>query len=368
MTPYLRTPCLLKMPAMRQAIFTALRNFSCCASSPMAESPTVPGQTGATSEPTAKPLLAMRSAIFFSSSSLRLGIRVREEEEIVDALEFLAVDVRGGGEIEHVLEADGRLLAGAVAFADEAGPHGVVQFREGVGAAAHRMGRFRRGQSCRGGGAGRRSIAGEAGASLCPKGGGRTSNLFSWKGWAALLGVGGLECSMLERRKAIRLLMDWSGSALQNNGALGHGYRIEFIRATTERRGIGVLAKNPRKNGYGAGNHAKKSPMSGNWLWQMIPTRGPRVPLACLTRGGRVHSRVLDAWVTRAKGKGREGNGKERSRHGAGRPGACAGASSASSIFRKPFRTRSGTGPRPAKRNSTGNQRPTRTSSPSGGP
>ena len=44
---------------MRQAILTALRNFACAASSPIAESPTVPGQTGATSDPTANPLPAM---------------------------------------------------------------------------------------------------------------------------------------------------------------------------------------------------------------------------------------------------------------------------------------------------------------------
>ena len=37
------------------AIFTALMNFSRDVSSPMAESPTVPGQTGATSDPTEKP-------------------------------------------------------------------------------------------------------------------------------------------------------------------------------------------------------------------------------------------------------------------------------------------------------------------------
>ena len=72
-TPPLRTPCLLKMPAMRQAIFTALRNFSRCAASPIALSPMVPPQTGATSEPTLNPLPAMMSAIFFRSSSLASG-------------------------------------------------------------------------------------------------------------------------------------------------------------------------------------------------------------------------------------------------------------------------------------------------------
>ena len=37
------------------------------------DSPLVPGQTGATSEPTLKPLLAMRSAIFNNSESLASG-------------------------------------------------------------------------------------------------------------------------------------------------------------------------------------------------------------------------------------------------------------------------------------------------------
>ena len=54
-TPYFRTPCRSKMPAIRQAIRTAERNLSRAAASPIAESPTVPGQTGATSEPTVKP-------------------------------------------------------------------------------------------------------------------------------------------------------------------------------------------------------------------------------------------------------------------------------------------------------------------------
>jgi hypothetical protein len=54
-TPYFRTPCFSNRVAIRQAIFTAERNFSRAAASPIAESPTVPGQTGATSDPTAKP-------------------------------------------------------------------------------------------------------------------------------------------------------------------------------------------------------------------------------------------------------------------------------------------------------------------------
>ena len=63
MTPYFLTPCCSNTLAIRHAIFTADKNFSRDSASPIAESPTVPGQTGATSEPTAKPWLAILSAI-----------------------------------------------------------------------------------------------------------------------------------------------------------------------------------------------------------------------------------------------------------------------------------------------------------------
>ncbi len=72
-TPYFRTPCCSNTFAIRQAIFTAERNFSFAAASPIAESPTVPGQTGATSEPTVKPCFAILSAICPSSASLASG-------------------------------------------------------------------------------------------------------------------------------------------------------------------------------------------------------------------------------------------------------------------------------------------------------
>jgi hypothetical protein len=55
-----------------------------------------------------------------------------EKEEVIDTLEFLAGDIGGGREVEHVFEADRRFLARAVAFADEAGPHCVVELREGL--------------------------------------------------------------------------------------------------------------------------------------------------------------------------------------------------------------------------------------------
>jgi hypothetical protein len=50
------------------------------------------------------------------------------EKEVVDSVELLSVHLGRGGEIEHALEGNGRLLAVAVAFADESGPHGIVQF------------------------------------------------------------------------------------------------------------------------------------------------------------------------------------------------------------------------------------------------
>jgi hypothetical protein len=57
-----------------------------------------------------------------------LGIRVGQEEEVVDAFKLLAVHIRGGGEVEHLFEADRGLLAFAIAFADESGPHCIVKF------------------------------------------------------------------------------------------------------------------------------------------------------------------------------------------------------------------------------------------------
>lgn len=59
-------------------------------------------------------------------AGLRIG--VREEEEVVDAFELLAVDIGCGSEVEHALQADRWLLAFAVAFTDEAGPHRVMKF------------------------------------------------------------------------------------------------------------------------------------------------------------------------------------------------------------------------------------------------
>ena len=68
-----------------------------------------------------------------------VDVDVRVVEEDVDAVELDAVDLGRGGQVEHRVQVDRRLGAGAP-LADQAGPHRVVQFRERVGmAAAHRF-------------------------------------------------------------------------------------------------------------------------------------------------------------------------------------------------------------------------------------
>ena len=57
---------------------------------------------------------------------------MREEKEVINAIEFLPVHVRRNGEVEHVLKTDWRLLSFAGSFADESGPHCVMKFRRGV--------------------------------------------------------------------------------------------------------------------------------------------------------------------------------------------------------------------------------------------
>ena len=59
-----------------------------------------------------------------------VGIDVGVEEEHVDAVVLAAVDLGGGGELEHAVERDGRVV-GFRFLADKAGPHGVVQFHGG---------------------------------------------------------------------------------------------------------------------------------------------------------------------------------------------------------------------------------------------
>jgi hypothetical protein len=54
------------------------------------------------------------------------------EEEEVDAFVAGAVDFGGGGQVEHAVEADGWVVRAGF-LADEAWPHGVVEFGKGVG-------------------------------------------------------------------------------------------------------------------------------------------------------------------------------------------------------------------------------------------
>ncbi len=56
-----------------------------------------------------------------------VGVGVWVEKEVVDAVVFLSADFGVGSEFEHALEGDGRVV-GAFFFADETGPHGVMNF------------------------------------------------------------------------------------------------------------------------------------------------------------------------------------------------------------------------------------------------
>ena len=69
-----------------------------------------------------------------------IDVGVRQAQEQVHSVELHAVHVRGGGQVQHGVEIDGRL--GIRSFADQAGPHGGVQCGEFVG--AHNVSRTRR--------------------------------------------------------------------------------------------------------------------------------------------------------------------------------------------------------------------------------
>ena len=66
-----------------------------------------------------------------------VGIGVRMEQEVVDAIEFLAVNAGCGGQCQHFFEADRRFLPRAIPLANEARPHGVVEFGGGMGTAGN---------------------------------------------------------------------------------------------------------------------------------------------------------------------------------------------------------------------------------------
>ena len=86
------------------------------------------GQTGATSEPTTQALGLDLVGERLDVVGAGVDGDVRVEQEEVDAVELDAVDLGAGGQVEHRVEVDAGFGAGA-AFADEAGPHGVVKFR-----------------------------------------------------------------------------------------------------------------------------------------------------------------------------------------------------------------------------------------------
>ena len=59
-----------------------------------------------------------------------VGVGVRQEKEVVNPVELLAVHLRGGGQFEHPFETDRWFLARFISFADQPGPHGVVKSGE----------------------------------------------------------------------------------------------------------------------------------------------------------------------------------------------------------------------------------------------
>lgn len=69
-----------------------------------------------------------------------INVKVRRTQVHVDAVEADAIDLGARGEVEHGVEVQNRLGARG-AFADDAGPHGVVQFGMVVIGGAHDGGR-----------------------------------------------------------------------------------------------------------------------------------------------------------------------------------------------------------------------------------
>jgi hypothetical protein len=54
-------------------------------------------------------------------------ISVRVKKEKIDAIELLTIHLSGGGEFEHVIKGDRRMV-GVGLFSNKSGPHGIVQF------------------------------------------------------------------------------------------------------------------------------------------------------------------------------------------------------------------------------------------------
>ena len=64
---------------------------------------------------------------FFKIVFRGIGVGVGVEEEVIDAVVFLSVDLGIGGEFEHALERNWRMV-GTFFFPDETGPHCVMNF------------------------------------------------------------------------------------------------------------------------------------------------------------------------------------------------------------------------------------------------
>jgi hypothetical protein len=61
----------------------------------------------------------------------RIRIGVREEEKVIDAVVFLTVDFSGSRQFKHAVERNRGFLTFVVAFSDETGPHGIMEFEIG---------------------------------------------------------------------------------------------------------------------------------------------------------------------------------------------------------------------------------------------
>jgi hypothetical protein len=76
------------------------------------------------------PLNKVGDFLQFVVAGVRIG--VRQEKEVVNPVELLAVHLRAGGQFEHPFETDWWFLARFISFADQSRPHGVVKSGEGI--------------------------------------------------------------------------------------------------------------------------------------------------------------------------------------------------------------------------------------------